>query len=308
MMKRSGLLSRVRAVPDVSLFELDRSWVGISMDKDTKRRLEQKIRFLDFIELVRMGQHYDPPPSDPRKPYNAALEIVHRAGELESYVDLTRELIGDFDLLESGKSSRLHAREAISPKCLELLVELVRDPFGKIQALGSRCNVSEKTAARYISSLLRARAFSFDPLLNARKTGSIVFVVDVLVRTTGKGMDRGDEESIHDTTLMLKNGVLQDCWVSENRDFAGHAVVHCFAPNLAEVDRLSDSVRSEKPFRNASFMIGCECLDNQKHARYLKLVSGEESTARRARQRSRRTTTEVLALKSANSASLAPLS
>lgn len=267
-LRNDGVLKGVMVRPDVSLFGLRKSALLVSFGNNTRLTLEQKVSLLDFVECVYVGRVYHMQegrikiPSTISSTYVAEIDLIHRPEEnLERKTELLRSLVGDFTV-----ASTIHAQarnvqaQVLSKNRLIILRELTKKPLAEMKELSRAASVDEKTAARYLSELARARAFLYAPVFDARRSKEFLFHLGLVT-------EPGRRKLLVDK---LKE-VMPEKWlgVSLSENFIR---MTCVAEDLGDANDLFFKLSEDEDLKESIIVFGLYTIDNSTNTGYVPSV------------------------------------
>lgn len=265
-----GVVSRLRVIPDVSLFGMERRTVSTTMGARVVKRMKEKINLFDFVESAQVSRTYRLPEEAVRNDhrpvdshfvrFDLVLERGSRREDSTRLLSILHEVFGRFTVIsDSAPGPRGHHSHRSDARLVRVLRELVRSPFAELREMSEKASVSEGTARKYLRVLARTRAFRFEPVVDLAKTDSMSFFVRVAVDTSRR---RRVLEKLKER--------LADDWLLEDIGREEVAGLVCVAENLSRAEAIYASATEDAEFSDAPMLLGLQTVDNQANVSYMR--------------------------------------
>ncbi len=180
-LRKNRLLLTIRVIPDASLLGLKRCYSVFSIKDETcVAQLKANLKSFYFVEAMHLAKL-----SELNRYDTAIFEVIYSSDEqLKKYFELIEATSHGAKLVSySGYKERSDTQVSIPKAVLvNILKELLKDPFIKIHNLSKKIKNSRTTTAKYLNTLVLR--LNIEPVLETSKfENAIVFACVVATNT-----------------------------------------------------------------------------------------------------------------------------
>lgn len=221
-----GVLSGTNIVPDVSLFDLTRTAVYISADKEVIYKIQSCFSSLDSIMYFhRFGFSSD----------SAIIEIVHYDDEhLATQLSLLSKVSGPF-IVHQMHNYTCNSKYELDTKDLLIMKALMSDPMMSKNKIHSLTGLGERAIDRRIHNMAYNRAIKIEHVINSYNSSSPLFCI-ASITYNGNYKEEIKEKAMD---------ILRDNYVFVKDNFYGTLLILFAVENFQEMNNIYLQLKQE---------------------------------------------------------------